>query len=447
MRTAAKPVARRRDLFRLAIFASGDFAFNLYWQSVMLYLLFYYTDALSIGIATAAATYVAASIWDGVASFVVGAVADRRGSARHYRLALAVGAVPLGLAFALAYLPPPAAGGAGVAFILVGHLLFRTAYALVNIPYLAMSARISADSRDRTLVAGLRMLAGTAAAVTVALGTVPLGGWLGAGPRAYLGAALLFAGVATAILMFVGLTYRDGDVPESGPPPTIRAALASLAANRAFVTLAAAMMAMIVAVTMLNKSVLYYFKYSLGDERGGQVALAWMMAVSALAVPVWLALSRAIGVRALWFVAAGLCVAMLAMFAAVDTANERVAQVLFVALQGAIVGLNFAFWAMLPDTIEYGQRATGVRVEGAVYGLATLLQRVAIGAATAILGWRYGSAGYVANVAQSEGTLASMRVTITLAPMAFFALSALVMLANPLRKGTHERVLRELAGR
>ena len=43
----------------------------------------------------------------------------------------------------------------------------------MNVPYLAMSARISPDSGDRAFVAGMRMLFGTAAAVTVALCTVP----------------------------------------------------------------------------------------------------------------------------------------------------------------------------------------------------------------------------------------------------------------------------------
>jgi GPH family glycoside/pentoside/hexuronide:cation symporter len=39
---------------RLALFAFGDFAFNLFWQSIMLFLLFYYTDALEIPIGVAA---------------------------------------------------------------------------------------------------------------------------------------------------------------------------------------------------------------------------------------------------------------------------------------------------------------------------------------------------------------------------------------------------------
>ena len=56
----------------MLLFAFGDFAFNIFWQSVMLYLLFYYTDALDIPIKVAATTYMIASVWDGLASFAVG---------------------------------------------------------------------------------------------------------------------------------------------------------------------------------------------------------------------------------------------------------------------------------------------------------------------------------------------------------------------------------------
>ena len=69
---------------RLLLFAFGDFAFNLYWQSIMLFLLFYYTDALDLPIGVAATTYMVASVWDGIANFVAGVLVDRR----HATLAL-----------------------------------------------------------------------------------------------------------------------------------------------------------------------------------------------------------------------------------------------------------------------------------------------------------------------------------------------------------------------
>jgi len=434
---------------RLLLFAFGDFAFNLYWQSIMLFLLFYYTEALALPVETAATIYTIATIWDGIANFIAGTLADRREAGRHYGKVLMLGSLPLGIACVLTYLPPPVAGFWGIAFVLAGHLLFRTAYAAVNIPYLAMSARISVDSKDRAFIAGMRMLFGTMAWVLVARGTVPLGAWISGAmvsASAYLGAAILFAVVGTAILILVGATYRDEVATPPAPRPSIAASLKSLAANRAFVTLNLAMMAMIVAVTVLNKSVLYYFKYFLQDEAAGQTALAWMGLVSAIAVPVWMLLQRRIGTRTLWFLAATLCMCGLVIFASVRIDRSDVMQFYLVAMQAMIVGLHFVFWAMLPNTIEFGERTTGLRVEGAVFGLAALLQRVAIGIATAIIGFGFGSAGYVANVHQSEATLAIMRWTIALAPLGFLALSCGLMLLNPLGRGAHARIVREMAG-
>ena len=427
---------------RLLLFAFGDLAFNLYWQSVMLFLLFYYTDALEIPIGLAATTYMVASVWDGIANFAAGIWVDRKQSARGYGALLMVGSVPLALSFVLAYAPPPADGWWAAAAVFAGHLLFRTAYAAVNVPYLAMSARISADTRDRAFVAGMRMLFGTCAAVAVALGTVPLGEWL-TGTRdpagAYVGAATLFAIIGTAILLIVGWFYREAAEPHAQRPASVKAALVSLARNRAFVALNAAMMAMIVAITVLNKSVLYYFKYVLGDPDAGQLALASMGIVSAVAVPLWMLLGRIAGLRALWMIAAGISVAGLALFAAVDVEQAGAMQLFLIGMQAMIVGLNFVFWAMLPNTIEYGERETGVHVEGAVFGVAALLQRIAIGIATAILGWGFTSAGYVANVEQSEATLAGMRTTVALVPLAFLALSCVAMLMNPLGRGADRR--------
>jgi GPH family glycoside/pentoside/hexuronide:cation symporter len=419
---------------RLLLFAFGDFAFNLYWQSVMLFLLFYYTDALDLPIAVAAMTYMIASVWDGVANLVAGIMVDRRHATLRYGAILVAGAVPLGACFMLMYMPPLMTGGWAIATILVAHLLFRTAYAAVNVPYLAMTARVSADGGDRAFIAGMRMLFGTAAAVVVALCTIPVGRWLAGATasQSYFASAILFAVVGTLILMLVGATYREGTTIQRPLPDSVRAVLVSLFRNRAFVTLSAAMMAMIVAITVINKSVLYYFKYLLNDPEAGQLALASMGVVSGVAIPLWMMLGRIVGLRALWFIAAGLGIAALGIFAAADVHESALMQAFLIALQVMIVGLNFVFWAMLPNTVEYGEQATGLHIEGSVFGVASLLQRIAIGVATAILGWSFASAGYVANVQQSAGTLSGMRATIVVVPVLFLALSCVAMLSNPL---------------
>lgn len=424
---------------RLVLFAAGDFAFNLYWQSVMLFLLFYYTDTLGVGVGIAATTYLVASLWDGIAGLIVGILVDRHATGRTYRKLLLFGGPLLGVAFVLAYWPPAWPGRAGIAALFGFHLMFRTAYALVNVPYLAMSARVSPASADRAFVAGSRMLAGTAAAVVVALGTVPVGTWLtGSARSAYVGAAMLFALVGTTVLLIVGATYRDTAPARTGDPVPLGPAFRALLANHAFVSLAAAMMAMIAAVTALNKSVLYYFKYFVRDEAAGQLALAAMMAVSGAAVPLWMLLARRTGVRRLWFLATGLCIGFLLLFAVTDIHRAGAMQLFLVVLQTGIVGLNFALWAMLPDAVDAGERATGVRVEAALFGMVALLQRVSIGLATGLLGLSFARAGYAANTVQSPETLAAMRIAIVLLPLAFFSVSALLMRSCPLGGGKIE---------
>jgi sugar (glycoside-pentoside-hexuronide) transporter len=419
---------------RLLLFAFGDFAFNLFWQSIMLFLLFYYTDALNLSIGVAATTYMIASVWDGIANFAAGIMVDRKLDRFRYGPLLVAGAVPLGLTFVLTYMPPMAKGAWAVASVFVAHLLFRTAYAGVNVPYLAMTARVSADPADRAFVAGMRMLFGTAAAVAVALCTIPVGRWLtgSSAAQAYFGAAILFAVVGTIILALVGATYRDAVRPHRPQPRDLKHIVLSLARNRGFVTLNAATMAMIVAITILSKSVLYYFKYLLNNPDAGQIALASMGLVSGVAIPLWMLLGRYVGLRALWLIAAGLGMAGLVIFSIVRFDGAPTMQLFLVGMQVMSVGLNFVFWAMLPNTIEYGEQTTGLHVEGAVFGMAALLQRIAIGIATAILGWGFASAGYVANVRQTGATLERMRDTIAFFPLIFLALSCVAMAFNPL---------------
>jgi len=431
---------------RLTLFAFGDFAFNLYWQSITLFLLYYYTDALELPMAMAAGIYSVASVWDGIANFIAGALSDRWRPRAGYRALLIAGSVPLGLACIATYMAPSGAGLWALLLLTAGHLLFRTLYAAVNVAYLVLGARLSDDSGERAYLAGARMLFGTLAWVVVAQGTVPVGRWVTASSvptDAYFGAALVFAAIATLILLMVGAGARDGGVKEGEEPTNLLAGLKSLAANRAFVTLNLAMMSVTVAIAVLNKAILYYFKYGVGDETAGLQALTWIGLIGLPAMPLWMRVRHWIGTRSLWFVTSGAVVLGLVALSQIG-GGAGPAQICLTALQALFVGLQFAFWAMLPNTIEYGERATGLRVEGTVFGVAALLQRIAIGIATVILGAAFERAGYVANAQQNPGMLDAIRVIMTVLPGLFIALSCLVMVLNPLGKGVHARVLDDL---
>lgn len=439
----ALPLLPQLRKWRLLVFASGDFAFNLYWQSIMLYLLFYYTEELHLTIKLASLGYAIASVWDGIASLLVGLLADRFARPERFSRILIIGAVPLGLSFALCYAALPRGIDWQFGWILATHLAFRTIYALVNIPYLAMSARITLDSDERALVAGARMLFGTIAAVIVALATVPLGRWLGGGADsdAFATSAMAFAAIGSLMLVLVGLTYRDDkELAQVQPIVPQPGALGPAFRNRAFLALSAAMTAMIIAVTVLDKSVLYYFKYALQDESAGRLTLGWMMAVSGIAIPVWLVIARRMGSRNVWFTAIAISLLCLALFILLALDSALPVQIFLVSVQASIVGLHFAFWSILPDTVEYGQRQTGMRSEAMLYGLSALFQRIAIGIGTFVVGLGLGVDG----LHHAEAGDSSYRLVLAIIPFGFFALAGLLMLFNPLKQGGHKQILQDI---
>jgi len=57
--------------------AVGDFGFNLYWQTLNLLLMPFYTDVLGLDARLAGTVFLVASLWDGFADSVIGAIADR----------------------------------------------------------------------------------------------------------------------------------------------------------------------------------------------------------------------------------------------------------------------------------------------------------------------------------------------------------------------------------
>jgi sugar (glycoside-pentoside-hexuronide) transporter len=431
-------------------FASADFAFNLYWQSLTLYLLYFYTDVLGLTIATAATIYMIGSIWDGAADLSVGSLIDRcpllPGGYRRY---LIIGAVPLGLSFVLLYLPTGLSGSARIAAVIAAHLLFRSFYALVNIPYSAMTARITRDSADRTSIAGYRMLFGTAAAMLVAGTTQPLSAWLtgsGDAPLGFLLVALLFAATAVAITLYVARTTRE-HVPArraSMPVADGVSSLRRIGRNRAFVLLMAAMIFAIFANATIDKSVLYLFKYDLGSEAAGQGTLTLMSLAAGLSIPLWMAIGRRIGGRLVWLCSCAVTLVAVAAFALFQPGTVPFMQAILVAEQIGLIGANFAFWSMLPDTIEYGEAHEAGRADATIFGLAALIQKVAIGAAAGLFGLAFDVIGYQANVAQTPATIAGMRWILILIPAAGLVLSAACIAFNPLRHGIHDRIVATL---
>ncbi|WP_411341257.1 MFS transporter [Sphingopyxis sp. J-6] len=433
-------------------FTLGDYASNIYWQSVSIFLLFFYTDAVGIPAATAGLIYMIASIVDALQDPIMGSIADRtRSRWGRYRPYILFGCVPLGLSFVLLYWRPPFfEGTALVLWMLFTHIVFRTAYTVVTIPYTSLNARLTDNSDERSTIAGWRMIFGVLAAMTIIYLTFPLVTRFG-GSSATTGftwAAAVFAIVATAIYpLVVRITREPPEAAGDEPRLSLAGYWRALAPNRAFWVLIAATVAGFVCSVALGKSVLYYFKYVLNDEPASRTALVGMSAIGLVSIPMWVWITKYIGKRNAWFAGTIIGIVLLAVFAVSDFGTPLVMTVWLLLWSLGTLGLSMTFWSMLPDTVEYGEWKTGERTESFIFGLFQFFLKVALGVGAGLFGWLLERVGYVANAQQSAETIAGIKDIMIWLPGAGFIIAGIAMIFYPIRKGTHEAIVEELAAR
>jgi Na+/melibiose symporter-like transporter len=411
----------------LVIFSAGDFAFNLYWQAISLYLLFYYIDALALPPATAGLVFMIGAIWDGAADFLAGAAAERMRLS--YRRLVGWGALPLGLAFVAMFSVPTGAA----AFALATQMMFRTLYAFTNIPYAAWTTRVAQTSRDRSLVAGLRMGFGSAAGALVAL-LLP---WLVARTGSYGAASAILAVVAVPLLAIMAWRVPE-PTPSAAPAQrlAIWSGLAVLARNRAFVVLNVASAAGGAATALTSQSVLYFFRYVLQDAPGGPRALAAMAVSSLVAVPLWTALARTRGARTAWLGAGVLALLVPAVFALTGSPGSTATAAFLLAMQAAFIGFALAAWTLLPDTVDWGEAQSGKRVEALAFGTYALMQKIALAGTGFAIGMIYQANGFVAGAVQGPASLYAIRWLMLAGPALLIAAMLAAVLAIPLSRDT-----------
>lgn len=441
--TARLPLARKLG------YAFGDYGCNLYWQSISFFLLFFYTDVLGLPVAVAGLIYMAASIFDGCIDPVAGAIMDRtRTRWGQYRPWLVIGALPLAAAFALLYWTPPLSGSALVALVLAVHLMFRVAYTVVAVPLASLSARLTANSSERTTLASLRMMFGAGATATVGFATQPLAAALGGGDtgRGMFLVAIVLGTLATLALATAFLSTRE---PAADARPAARTPIADYARgvrnNPAFLWLALALLCATLSTTALNKSLLYYFKYVVHDEASARYALSSGAFVSLLLAPGWAVLGRRMGKRAMWLTAVGMGLVGLAGFILARPTSVVGATAFFVWMQTVTVGVQVGYWGMLPDTVEYGEWRGGMRHESFLFGLFMFVQKAGFGLAVAVYGAALSGIGYRANVTMEAGVLSSIGLVMVVLSAVGLIGSGLAVYRSPLRRGTHEAIVADLA--
>jgi len=414
----------------------------------MTYLLYFYTDVFGLSAAAAGGVFLVARIVDAITDPMMGMIAERT-SSRWGRLRpyLLLGAVPLALVSILTFTVPDLAESGKLVWAYLTYVGFGIVYTVVSIPYSALTASLTDDHHERTLLSTIRMAFAFAGGYVISVGMLPLVGMFETPAAGFQAAMVIFAVVATGLLALTFASTKERIRPPASQQLSFSDSLKAVYANPPLLIVIVLFTCGMLSFTVRQTVTLYYFKYNLGRE--DLIAAFFgitfpIMFVGLLAVPKLAAkLGKAGGI------VAGAIVTILGCLGLYFTPYDAIPWIFFWSCVVALGGTPIAVlgWAMIPDTVEYAQWKLGLRADGAIFSFASFFQKLAKALGGAGVAGALAVAGYVANTDQSEASLRAIHNLMTLAPAAIMVVMIVAARCYRLDESAHAELISSLRER
>lgn len=396
-----------------------------------LLLAYYLTDSLGVGAGLAALVVAVPKLWDVIVLPVVGSLSDkamlRVGSRRPFLLA---GGLLLPVCFvAMFSVPEGTAPEAAAIWVLVAFTAAATAFAVFQVPYIAMPAEITDDVEERTTLMSWRV-AFLSVAILLSGAGAPLVRDAVGGRAGYLAMA-----VAVALLIAVGMlacwyAMRTTRVWQMAAQTTrLAESLRVAARHRPFVVLLAAFVLQALATSAMLAAAQYVATYRLGDPAAITVLFLALVAPAILVMPVWARVSHTWGKRSGFAAASLTFLAGTAAVLGADLLGSMAVLVLAVAVCGVgYAGMQMFPLSMLPDTIAVDTARSGQRRSGVFTGLWTAGETAGFALGPALVLAVLSAGGFVSSqadqqVAQPDTAVTAILLAFTVVPAALLLLS------------------------
>jgi GPH family glycoside/pentoside/hexuronide:cation symporter len=461
---AANPAAPLSPA-RKAGYGIGIYGIFLAWMTTAIALMNFYTEVLGLSAQDAGTIFLIAAIWDAITDPAMGWINDRlRTRWGRYRPWLLFAAVPFAGSFAALFYRPQLGAGADLfLWALVVHLIFRTFYTAVYMPYTAMIARLSTNGPERAAIAGVKNVFSAGAALTISFFLFDAVEWLGGGTpaeggdeaRGFMLVALIIASVTVlALWMCFAFTREPPETAaeirrDQGSERTSRNDIGALLGNRAFWLVFLAVIAFTGCYTIINKAIVYYSQWNLGDRTLAKYSLTAIGVAGMVSPLFWVPISKARGKAAVWISGCILASIALASIYAIGDMPLWLRIAMFFAAGCGIHAVLMTFFAAVADAADYGEWKSGTRIEAPLFGLVSFANKVSLGIGAWALGLGLDKAGYKGGpdvATQSPEALEAIRFWMTIVPIGGLLASAALIFFFPVTNVLHARIERELAG-
>ncbi len=384
-KTEAKGFYKLNWLQRIG-FGAGDMAQNLIYQTISIWLLFYYTNVFGLDPGAAALMFLIVRLVDVLWDPVVGTIVDK-GNPKwgKYRSWLIMGGIPLvGLAILCFW-----NGFSGsLLYAYITYVGMSMCYTLVNVPYGALNASLTRDTNEITILTSTRMFMANLGALCVkslpiiiaifapkvngvAVYNTPEAG------HAWFITMAIFALAGLVLLIFCFSQCKERVVMDQKEAANVKVSdlWMEFVRNKPLRVLAFFFITAFAMMSVGNAADAYFMTYNVGATPLLTTLFMWLGTIPAfIFMPLVPAIKRKIGKKGMFYLFLGIAIlgmALMYTFVSIPATKNNfvllcIAQ--FIKSTGIITATGY-MWALVPEVISYGEYTTGKRIAGIVNAL------------------------------------------------------------------------------
>jgi len=373
-------------------FGAGDMAQNLIYQTISIWLLFFYTNVFGLDPGAAALMFLIVRLVDVLWDPIVGTIVDK-GNPKwgKYRSWLVLGGIPLvGLAILCFY-----NGFSGsLVYAYITYVGMSMCYTLVNVPYGALNASLTRDTNEITILTSTRMFMANLGALCVK--SLPLiialfapkvlnpeTGKMTAvyntpdAAQAWFITMTIFALAGLALLVFCFFQCKERVVMDEKESANVKVSdlWMEFGRNKPLRVVAFFFITAFAMMSVSNAADAYFMTFNVGATPLLTTLFMWLGTIPAfIFMPLVPAIKRKIGKKGMFYLFLGVAiVGMILMYTFVSIPATKSNFVLlciaqFVKSTGIITATGY-MWALVPEVIAYGEYTTGKRIAGIVNAL------------------------------------------------------------------------------
>jgi GPH family glycoside/pentoside/hexuronide:cation symporter len=448
------PSAERLSMREKFSYGFGDLASCLYWQTISTYLLIFYTDIFGITALAAGAMLGISRFSDAFFDPVIGMLSDRTKSRwGKFRPFLLWGCVPMAIAGFLTFTVPDFGEKGKLIWAYLTFNALMLIYTTVNIPYTAMLGVISPNPNERTALSSIKFVGAFAGGIIVSATLLPMakvGGWLGATTVQHgWQMAFVIYGIASIIFfLIVFFNTKERVLPPKAQKTTFGKDLGDLVTNRPWVVLLVSTITFILFVALRGNVTAHYFKYYVGSQTltlpsflpksmAGTQVWGWESLVSMfntsnqvlslLGVMLVPFIARIVGRKRAFILLFVIAIASTASFYVLRP--DQMLLIFGINAIGSLTGgpLSALLWAMFADTADFAEWKTGRRATGLIFSASIFATKQGWGISGGFTLILMSSLGFVANQAQTAGSLHGLVELMSVFPASLGILSLLLV--------------------